>query len=116
MLSYEQWQARQETYEDYKSRQEKIEREVEQARQAIKQAGTNVDPLTAEVEKFGCNLADPYGFYGDDDVPMCWGKLLFARSPDGVWVLFEDIPEKIREALNARLAAGHFAADDDLFF
>ena len=111
MLSYEEWQARQETYEDYKVRQSK----AEYAEQAIKQAGAKIDPTIAEVHKFTCNVADPYGLYGDDEY-SCIGRLLFARSPDGVWVLFGDLPEKTQEVLNARLAAGHFAADDDLFF
>jgi hypothetical protein len=71
-----------------------------------KEAALHIDPETAEVCCERTDLADPFGLHPDRPAE-CIGKVWFARSPDGVWVLFDDLPRATREALWARKDEWH---------
>jgi len=66
-----------------------------------KEAGLQIDPVTAEVEWIYALTLDPYGIY--PDLPEEYqqvGREYFARSPGGnVWVGFGDLPPATRDAL-----------------
>jgi hypothetical protein len=65
-----------------------------------KEAALKIDPATAEVFwKYG-SIRDPYGVLnlGPDEEDNV-GRNYFARSPGGVWVLFNDLPDATRDAL-----------------
>ena len=66
-----------------------------------KEAGTKIDPATAEVTWWFAKTGDPYSVYefGEDE-EYCVGREYFARSPDSdVWVSFQDLPDATRETL-----------------
>ena len=66
-----------------------------------KEAVLKIEPETAEVNWCYENIFDPYGV--GPDLPeeyKQFGTVYFARSPGSdVWVWFDDLPEKVREAL-----------------
>jgi hypothetical protein len=66
-----------------------------------KEAGLQIDPETAEVRCIYTNIFDPYGIYHLRDV--CLGTDCFARAPgSNIWVLFRDLPDETRRALEER--------------
>jgi hypothetical protein len=69
-----------------------------------REAAAKLDPETAEVTFNWGDMADPYGLRRDDD--SYYGRNYFARSPDGVWVSFDDLPAAVTNRLQARMAAG----------
>ena len=74
---------------------------VEQWLAIRKGAALKIDPDTAEVTWSYVQILDPYGVRPDlpkecDQV----GRGYFARSPGGsVWISFDDLPQKVRDAL-----------------
>jgi hypothetical protein len=92
---------------------------VEQWLAIRKEAGLQIDPETAEVTWKYAQTLDPYGIYPNlpEDCQQV-GREYFARSPGThVWVHFDDLPEKVCDALwekhSSKLA---FPAGLDAFF
>lgn len=79
-----------------------------------KEAGTQIDPETAEVEGWYAQTLDPYGVC--PCVPEELGQVgreYFARSPESdIWVEFSDLPEATVERLRKRIEAGDFNESD----
>ena len=85
---------------------------VEQWLAIRKEAGSKIDPETAEVTYSYEQTLDPYGVY--PDLPEeCYqvGREYFARSPDSdIWVWFGDLPNEVRDRLwKMRRPAGLFS-------
>lgn len=82
---------------------------VEQRRAALHQerlaAGRLIDPATAEIMWWWAETLDPYGDGGLPPEAQCVGREWFARSPDGDWVSFSDLPEETRAAFRAKREA-----------
>jgi hypothetical protein len=66
-----------------------------------REAGFKIDPETAKVEWKYAQTLDPYGVYPDlPEECQQIARKYFARSPaSDVWVHFDDLPEKTRDAL-----------------
>jgi hypothetical protein len=77
------------------------EEERENFREIRKQAGLLIDPITAEVDWWYVQVADPYGI--DPDLPEelhSIGRGYFARaSKSDMWVCFHDLPSATHDAL-----------------
>jgi hypothetical protein len=75
--------------------------ETEQSLETRREAGSRIDPETAEVTWSYEQTLDPYGVY--PDLPAeCYqvGREYFARSPGSdIWVWFGDLPNETREQL-----------------
>jgi len=66
-----------------------------------KEAGSRIDPVTAEVDwEYGYTM-DPYGVYDDlDDEEKQVGREYFARAPGSdIWVSFGDLSREVRAKL-----------------
>jgi len=65
-----------------------------------KEAGRNIDPVTAEVDwEYGLTL-DPYGITDPAVEELQIGRNYFARSPgSSIWVELGDLPSVTRDAL-----------------
>jgi hypothetical protein len=77
------------------------EMSVEQWLAVRKEAGVQIDPVTAEVYwTYGLTL-DPYGIFPElPEECQVVGREYFARSPGSdIWVNFRDLPDATREAL-----------------
>jgi hypothetical protein len=66
-----------------------------------KEAALKIEPKTAEVRWDYTNTLDPYGDRPDlPEENKHIGKVYLARSPGSdVWVCFDDLPHKVRDAL-----------------
>src|SRR5436853_1881638 len=66
-----------------------------------KEAGTRIDPETAEVDWNFAQTLDPYGIIAElPEEYQQVGRAYFARSPGSdIWVHFDDLPDATREAL-----------------
>jgi hypothetical protein len=67
-----------------------------------KDEGRKIDPSTAEVRCRYVEVGDPYGVCSTDLSEVCdyLGPTYFARRPGSeVWVCFDDLPDKTRDAL-----------------
>jgi hypothetical protein len=71
----------------------------------VQAAGRAINPETAEVTSWYCELSDPYGVDDDlvDDLPeecRCSGRVDFACDPGtNLWIAFDDLPEATRDVL-----------------
>jgi hypothetical protein len=92
------------------------QRRKQQWRAIRREAGSKIDPESAEVFWEWGQVADPYGMWGVTDEVDCVGRNYFARSPGSeVWVEFGDLPDTVRDRLWARIKAGDFdESDNDL--
>jgi hypothetical protein len=70
-----------------------------------KEAAARLDAETAEVTFNWGNICDPYKLRAEDK-DACCGRNYYARSPGGVWISFDDLPEPTFDRLEARIAAG----------
>lgn len=91
---------------------------VEQWLAIRKEAGTRIDPETAEVKWVYAQILDPYGVYSDlpENLQLI-GRAYFARSPESdIWVRLGDLPDHVYEALlkthqsDVMFPAGHCEA------
>ena len=74
--------------------------ENEAERERLRQIGLTIDPTTAETTFTWADVGDPYGMLGPKYRYGQVGREHFARNPGSEdWVLFEDLPKVIREAL-----------------
>jgi len=75
---------------------------VEQWLSVRKETGSNIDPVIAEVMwTYGCE-ADPYRVRTEiPEEVRCVVRVYWARSPGGMWVSFNDLPDKVRDRLLA---------------
>ena len=77
------------------------EEERESFRHTRRQAGLKIDPITAEVDWWYIQIADPYSI--DPELPeelQSIGRGYFARSPKSdIWVSFYDLPQATCDAL-----------------
>jgi hypothetical protein len=99
-------------YHGFDSEEEKAawrskQRDLEEWLAIRKAEGLKIDPDTAEVDwEYGQTL-DPYGVY--PDLPEEFqqiGREYFARSPgSNIWVCFDDLPKRTRDALWARFGS-----------
>jgi hypothetical protein len=66
-----------------------------------KEAGSKIDPKTAEVMWTYAYTVDPYGVIPDlSEECRQVGREYFARSPESdIWVCFNDLPDEIRKTL-----------------
>lgn len=70
-----------------------------------KDAGSKIDPTTAEVYQSWGDYFDPYEIFGPSS-STSYQKLYWARSPGSdVWVAFRDLPDETRAALWSLLKA-----------
>jgi hypothetical protein len=69
-----------------------------------KGAAAELDPETAEVTFTWGDICDPYELWVDDKDGTA-GRNYYARSPGGVWVAFDDLPEAVCARLQKRLDA-----------
>ena len=58
-------------------------------------AAAKLDPETAEVTFTWGDMTDPYWLRACDENSY-YGRNYFARSPGGVWVSFDDLPNRCR--------------------
>jgi hypothetical protein len=74
---------------------------VEESLAARKEEGLKIDPDTAEVDWHYAQTLDPYGVYPDlPEECQCVGRKYFARRPGSeIWVHFNDLPDKVSDAL-----------------
>ena len=80
-------------------------KEVEQFLAARRQAGSLIDPATADVYWEWAQMLDPYGVLNLPDECQCVGRLYFAKSPDSdIWVSQHDLPRETWRVLKANLA------------
>ena len=82
----------------------------------IREAGRKINPETARIRAEKGNTLNVYNLYPLDE--DCYGATnYFAfESESELWVWFEDIPEPIRNRLEARVHNGELADADDLHF
>lgn len=70
-----------------------------------KEAGSKIDPATAEVYWHWGQVLDPYGIHELRSEESCVGRQYFARSPGSdIWVSFYDLPDTTRDAIKERQA------------
>ena len=72
------------------------------------EAGTHIDPDTAEVDWEYGDPGDPYRVYPDRPAEArCIGRVRFARAPGtDIWVAFEDLPSEVCKRLWENIDAG----------
>ena len=77
---------------------------IEQWLAVRKEAGTKIDPNTAEVYCTFRQTLDPYGVYGElPEICQQVGRDCFAQSPGSdVWVWFGDLPDATERAICKR--------------
>jgi hypothetical protein len=77
---------------------------IEQWLAVRKEAGTKIDPATAEVHWAYRQSLDPYGVYGElPEICQQVDREHFARSPGSyVWVWFGDLPDATERAICKR--------------